>query len=218
MRRDLSMVAGPGSPCAHRPRRARSASSAVYDDGHVFEFAFSEVEELAGAVAGDATVVRRRCSGSVARHSSQRAAGERRGIRSIRSANDARLMLVKLLIGVGRVRRGEVLNGGRVRARAGPCGSSSARSAADMPTGPPAARHHRPAAPVRDGLPGVRRRASPGILDAPVEDAAREVVAQFESGAAPEPGVAVVPRRALRTPSHGELGWTEPGALAEGCS
>ena len=30
---------------------------AIYDDGHVFEFAFSEVEELAGAVAGDATVV-----------------------------------------------------------------------------------------------------------------------------------------------------------------
>ena len=39
---------------------------AVYDDGHVFEFAFSEVEELAGAVAGDATVVLDDATGSVA--------------------------------------------------------------------------------------------------------------------------------------------------------
>ncbi len=30
---------------------------AVYDDGHVVEFALSEVEELTGALAGDATVV-----------------------------------------------------------------------------------------------------------------------------------------------------------------
>ena len=48
---------------------------AVYDDGHVFEFAFSEVEELAGAVAGDA----RLCSMTgPARSRSSSSARERR--------------------------------------------------------------------------------------------------------------------------------------------
>ncbi|SFS15573.1 hypothetical protein SAMN04487846_3128 [Microbacterium sp. cf046] len=85
---------------------------AVYDDGHVFEFAFSEVDELAGAMAGDATVVLDDSVGSVAAlianaHATA-AASDR-----FDPANDVRLVLVKLLIGVGRVRRGERLNGGQ---------------------------------------------------------------------------------------------------------
>ncbi|WP_300267449.1 hypothetical protein [Microbacterium sp.] len=84
---------------------------AVYDDGHVFEFAFSEVEELAGAVAGDATVVVDDAAGTTAAlidQARERAASADR----FDPDNDARLVLVKLLIGVGRIRRGEVLNGG----------------------------------------------------------------------------------------------------------
>ena len=85
---------------------------AVYDDGHVFEFALSEPEELAGAVAGEATVV------VDDRAASARQLIERGRVRAAASdlfdpANDVRLMLVKLLIGVGRARRGEVLTGGQ---------------------------------------------------------------------------------------------------------
>ena len=85
---------------------------AVYDDGHVFEFAFSEVEELAGAVAGDATVVLDDGDASVA-HLIERARAKAAASDSFDPSNDARLLLVKLLIGVGRARRGEVLNGGQ---------------------------------------------------------------------------------------------------------
>jgi hypothetical protein len=86
---------------------------AVYDDGHVFEFALSEVAELAGAVAGDATVVLDDEAGSVAgliESARTKAAASDR----FDPENDARLVLVKLLIGVGRIRRGELLNGGHL--------------------------------------------------------------------------------------------------------
>lgn len=85
---------------------------AVYDDAHVFEFAFSEAGELAGAVAGDGTVVVDDEVGTtaslIARARERAAAADR-----FDPANDTRLVLVKLLIGVGRARRGEVLNGGQ---------------------------------------------------------------------------------------------------------
>ena len=91
-------------------REGEIGFAAVYDDGHVFEFAFSEASELAGALAGDATVVVDDAAGTTARllaESRERAAAGDR----FDPANDVRLVLVKLLIGVGRVRRGEVLNG-----------------------------------------------------------------------------------------------------------
>ncbi|MDY0908791.1 hypothetical protein [Microbacterium sp. CFBP9034] len=85
--------------------------AAVYDDGHVFEFALSDVDELAGALAEDATVVVDDPEGSTAglieRSRARASAADR-----FDPANDTRLLLVKLLIGVGRVRRGEVLGGG----------------------------------------------------------------------------------------------------------
>lgn len=84
---------------------------AVYDDGHVFEFAVAETGELDGAVAGDATVVVDDADGSAATlvaSAQERAASAD----SFDPANDARLVLVKLLIGVGRARRGELLNAG----------------------------------------------------------------------------------------------------------
>ncbi|MEJ1088580.1 hypothetical protein WDU99_09655 [Microbacterium sp. Mu-80] len=84
---------------------------AVYDDGHVFEFAMSDAAELAGAVAAEATVVVDDAAGTAAtlvRSAQARA----RAADGFDPQNDARLVLVKLLIGVGRVRRGERLNGG----------------------------------------------------------------------------------------------------------
>ncbi len=85
---------------------------AVYDDGHVFEFAVAEPGELAGALAEEATVTVDDGEGSVARliaESQARAAG----LPATDALNDTRLVLVKLLIGTGRVRRGETINGGQ---------------------------------------------------------------------------------------------------------
>lgn len=83
---------------------------ALYDDGHVFEFAFAEANELAGAVAGDATVVvdSAGVTAALVEQARERAESADR----FDAVNDARLVLVKLLIGTGRVRRGEALNGG----------------------------------------------------------------------------------------------------------
>lgn len=84
---------------------------AVYDDGHVCEFAFAEVSELSGALAADATVVvddNAATTATLIEQSRMRATSAD----TFDPENDARLVLVKLLIGVGRVRRGERLNGG----------------------------------------------------------------------------------------------------------
>lgn len=92
-------------------REGEIGFACVYDDGHVFEFAFSDAAELAGAVVNDATVTvddeAGTVAGLVARGRERAASAD-----SFDPVNDARLVLVKLLIGVGRVRRGEVLNGG----------------------------------------------------------------------------------------------------------
>lgn len=84
----------------------------VYDDGHVLEFALAEPAELSSVVAGDASVVVDDASGTTAAliEAGQGAAAE---ADSFDPENDVRLVLVKLLLGVGRVRRGEVLNGGQ---------------------------------------------------------------------------------------------------------
>ena len=85
---------------------------AVYDDGHVFEFAVAEPGELAGALAEEATVTVDDADSSVARlieESQARASA----LPASDALNDTRLVLVKLLIGTGRVRRGETINGGQ---------------------------------------------------------------------------------------------------------
>lgn len=84
---------------------------AVYDDGHVMEFALAEAHELAEAVVGHASVMVD-ADGLTAELV---AAGQARTVErdAFDPANDVRLVLVKLLLGIGRVRRGEVLNGGQ---------------------------------------------------------------------------------------------------------
>ena len=186
---------------------------AVYEDGHVFEFAVAEVDELADAVAGDATVVIDDAEGSVAglieRARAKAAASDR-----FAPENDARLMLVKLLIGVGRVRRGEVLNGGQfIR-------TSAVQHLVRAIRGRFAER----STTLRDTIDPLRRfeRDYPAeagtiarILDAPVEDAARGL---FQLGRELlEPGWPAFPSRAADAVAR-RLGWTQPRALAEGCS
>ncbi|MHC2999728.1 hypothetical protein [Microbacterium sp. HJ5] len=110
LRPDLSWLPDP-ERVVLTAREGEIGFAAVYDDGHVFEFAYSDAAELAGALAGDATVVVDDAEGTTARliaESRERAAAGDR----FDPMNDTRLVLVKLLIGVGRVRRGEVLNGG----------------------------------------------------------------------------------------------------------
>lgn len=87
----------------------------VYSDGHILEFAAATADELTGALADDALIVYD-CEGIVARiiAGAQDRANASDGLAAPseeRAANDMRLILVKLLIGVGRARRGEVLNG-----------------------------------------------------------------------------------------------------------
>ncbi|GAA1464767.1 hypothetical protein [Microbacterium thalassium] len=111
VRSDLSWL--PDQPAlALLAREGEVGFVAVYDDGHVMEFAFAEASELSGALAGEATVVVDDAAHSVAelveRSRERAAAGDR-----FDAANDARLVLVKLLIGVGRARRGEVLVAGQ---------------------------------------------------------------------------------------------------------
>src|SRR6187431_2179864 len=83
--------------------------AAIYDDGHVFEFAAAMPEELAGAKVNAYRIAYD--DGEL------RALVDRALVRPEKAdsdpVNDARLILVKLLIGVGRIRRGEVLSGAR---------------------------------------------------------------------------------------------------------
>ncbi|WP_404475165.1 hypothetical protein [Microbacterium aerolatum] len=83
----------------------------VYDDGHVLEFAMADAAELGGALAAEATVVVDDAAGTTATLI-ENAQARANAADAFDPANDARLVLVKLLIGVGRVRRGERLNGG----------------------------------------------------------------------------------------------------------
>lgn len=115
----------------------------VYDDGHVMEFAVGDATEMGVVIAStDATVAVDGEAGALAaivRDAQVRAAA----IGGLDPAADVRLVLVKLLIGVGRVRRGESLNGGQfirtwavnhlVRAIRGrvPAATSDARDAID---------------------------------------------------------------------------------------
>lgn len=85
---------------------------AVYGDGHVLEFAVAEPAELAGALAEEATVAVDDGEGSVARLIAE-SRSRVDALPATDALNDTRLVLVKLLIGTGRLRRGETINGGQ---------------------------------------------------------------------------------------------------------
>ncbi len=137
-------------------RRGRSGSSRVYDDA-------SRVRvRVLGC--GRAVARRRRRHGGRRRRGGHDGDAARRVARRVRPAtgsiraNDVRLVLVKLLIGVGRVRRGELLNGGQfVRSVGG------AAAWCERPPGGTGAIHvtarqaDRSGAPLRAGLPRLGR-------------------------------------------------------------
>ena len=183
---------------------------AVYDDGHVFEFAFSEIDELAGAVAGDASVVLDDADGSLA-ELIERARSRAAASDQFDAVNDTRLVLVKLLIGTGRVRRGEVLGGGEfvrqwavkhlVRALRG---RFADRSTTLRDTIDPTRRFER-------DFPEWGERIA-AILSQPPEPAARELFAFTREVL--EPGWSEFPSRAADAVAE-RLGWprhpgTEP--------
>lgn len=85
---------------------------AVYADGHVLEFAVGETAELQGALAEEATVAVDDDEGSTRRLIAEARARATAGS-GLDAPNDTRLVLVKLLIGTGRLRRGETINGGQ---------------------------------------------------------------------------------------------------------
>lgn len=124
---DFFLVAEPGRgmearrsldwlPDPHRiVTTARDGSigfTVLYDDGHVLEFALAEATELEGVVAGDASVV---IDDAAATTSTLIARAQGLATKADRfdPSNDVRLALVKILIGVGRLRRGEAINGGQ---------------------------------------------------------------------------------------------------------
>ncbi|WP_294181954.1 hypothetical protein [uncultured Schumannella sp.] len=160
--------------CVLVAREGEIGFAAVYDDGHVAEFAAATADELAGAlVTGDSAIAfdDGPAAGLVA------AARARVEAVTIDPVNEARLVLVKLLIGVGRARRGERLAAGHfVRSWALECFVRVVR--ARIPV----------ADSVRDAIDPVRRfeRDYPElaaqldeVLAAPVEEAGRGLFELF---------------------------------------
>jgi hypothetical protein len=183
-------------------REGEIGFAAVYDDGHVFEFAFSEAGELEGSLAREATVVVDDEAGTTATLIAQARARAERGDR-FDPANDVRLVLVKLLIGVGRARRGEVLNaGGFVRSWAVQClvrairGRFASRSTTLRDTIDPMRRFE------RDFPEWAARIAA--ALEAPVEDAAHALFGLTREIL--EPGWDEFPSRAADAVAA-RLGW-----------
>lgn len=173
--------------------------SVLYDDGHLFEFAAGSPAELGDIRIGTYEVAYDR--GPVAPLVA--AATAPRPKDPVTAGDDAGLALVKLLVGVGRVRRGEALSGGffvrsyavshlvrAVRARLRPAGE-----------------------PVGDALDPLRRfeRDYPEMgarlaaaLGRPVEDAARSIFELLR--AALEPGWVDFPSAAADVVAA-RLGW-----------
>jgi len=195
-----------------RAREGELGFAALYDDGHLMEFAVAEPAELGGALATDATVAvddrEARVSALV-----EAARGAAAAADAFDAENDIRLALLKLLVGVGRARRGEVLSAGEfvrtwavkhlVRAVRGRLGAASASAARD--TIDPIRRFERDFPEWGDEI----ARA----LALPVEGAARRL---FVLARRLEPGWEGFPREAADTVAR-RLGWeAAAGADAAG--
>ena len=182
-------------------REGEIGASVLYADGHVFEFGAATVAELGTFRLGQHEIAYD--SGPIA---ALAAAAELRGAEraKIDAADEAALAFVKLLIGVGRTRRGELINGGSF-VRTYVVGHLANAVLARLPY---------EVAPARDGLDPVRRfeEAYPSIsqplgeaLDRPVEQAAR--LLYDLARAALEPGWDGFPTRAADTVAQ-QLGWS----------
>jgi hypothetical protein len=182
-------------------REGEIGFATVYDDGHVFEFAAATAEELGGALATDDVDIPVD-DGPAAELV---AASQARVLAAPPDdpANDARLVLVKLLIGVGRDRRGESLIAGQfVHVFAVTHFARAVRARIPVE------------ASVRDGIDPLRRfeRDYPQlgaklrtVLGASIEDAARGLFDLFR--ATLEPGWDAFPSRAADVVAT-RLGWS----------
>lgn len=168
---------------------------ALYDDGHVFEFALAEIGELGGALAEEATVV----VDDDARLAGLIAEGRAR-VRAQPPADPAEqvvLMLVKLLIGVGRARRGELLTAGEfVRTWAVQCLVRAVRARAGAPA------RVDPVRRFEQDHPAMGARIA-DALGRPVEEAARALYDLAREELGPWPGF---PARAADAVGR-RLGW-----------
>ena len=181
-------------------REGEIGFAAVYDDGHVFEFAAATAEELAGALATEDVGIPVDDGTAAALLA---AAQERVGSMPEPDAvNEASLVLVKLLIGVGRARRGETLVAGQF-VHAWAVNHLARAVRARMPV----------EGSVRDAIDPVRRferdypelgSALRRVLGAPVEEAARGLFDMLRSTL--EPGWDDFPTRAADVVA-GRLGW-----------
>lgn len=168
VRPDVAWLPGQGELAA-TAREGGIGFVALYDDGHVFEFALAEIGELGGALAEEATVVvddDGRLAGLIeegrARVSAQPPADP---------AEQVALMMVKLLIGVGRARRGELLTAGEfVRTWAVQCLVRAVRARAEAGAAP--GMRVDPVRRFEQDHPAVAARIA-AALEAPVEEAAR---------------------------------------------
>lgn len=212
---DFFLIARPGSEGALRDVRAwlpdperlvlvaREGAigfAAVYDDGHVFEFAAATAEELGGALAtGDVGIpVDDGTAAALVAGAQSRAAA----LPAADAVNEAQLVLVKLLIGVGRARRGETLIAGQfVHAWAVTHFARAVRERLPVEGS------------VRDAIDPVRRferdypslgAALSRVLGAPVEAAAKGLFDLLRS--ALEPGWDDFPTRAADVVAA-RLGW-----------
>lgn len=182
-------------------REGEIGFAAVYDDGHVFEFAAATAEELGGALATDDVGIP--VDDGPAAELVAAAQSRVRGTPPADPVNDARLVLVKLLIGVGRARRGESLVAGQfVHVFAVTHFARAVRSRIPVE------------ASVRDGIDPLRRfeRDYPElgatlrtVLGAPVEDAARGLFGLLRDVL--EPGWDAFPSRAADVVAT-RLGWS----------
>jgi hypothetical protein len=212
---DFFMLAAPGSEAAVRdvrswlpdPERlvlvAREGDigfAAVYDDGHVFEFAAATAEELGGAIAtGDVDIPVDDGTAAPLMAAAQARVAEAPAPDPV---NETSLVLVKLLIGVGRARRGEHLVAGQfVHAWAVNHFARAVRGRLPVDGS------------VRDAIDPVRRfeRDYPSlgadlrtVLAAPVEEAARGLYDLLRSTL--EPGWEGFPTRAADVVAA-RLGW-----------
>jgi hypothetical protein len=173
--------------------------SVLYEDCHLFEFAAATAAELGGVRVGEHEIVFDDGSLAAMVRDSDRAAA---AAKAPDPANEVALMLVKLLVGVGRARRGEIVNGGRF-ARIWAVDHTISALRARHPVPGSAADPFDQSRRLERDYPEWSRELAE-VLERPVEEAARGLLRLAR--AVLEPGWAQFPTRAADAVSR-HLGW-----------
>lgn len=203
VRGDLSWLPAP-TELAATAREGEIGFVALYDDGHVFEFALAQIDELSGAIVEEADVVSDDDGrlGELVGHARDRA----RAINAPDTRNETTLVFLKLLIGVGRARRGEILTAGQfVRTWAVQCLVRAVRARAAADAGESRTAAIDPMRRFEDDHPALAARIAVA-LERPVEEAARMLYDLTRETL--EPGWEGFPRRAADAVAA-RLGWKQ---------